>query len=159
MANGRTHLKWFQRSLVFFIPLLIYLEMYYFLLLLILSGAIVNPDVDTAQAGGKRHRFFITHSPIWSILILISIILPWLPHRGEVLSDMLLLEMSAKYLAMFGIPVIVHLILDIPGENKVGKYCIRIRSGVRLSGTWTVIWLVMSILLLLGAIVLLFYIP
>ena len=151
--DGKQHSKGFKFALYFFIPLFIavsYLFDYrwiFYIPLLINSNSVVDCDEDQKWQKGKYHRSFLTHSIFWSLNICGSIILtiyPYLP------TDMLL-EWGLRLFAVFTIPVILHLSLDIysPSGHRVGKYLIRRLNGKRLSATQTVIWFVLNILIML----------
>jgi len=154
MANGRTHAIAFNYSLILFIPVFIALGVFYsytwfyYIPLLLLSNSMVDPDEDQKWAGGSTHRNFLTHSVLWSLIIAIVIMITAIPF----MTPENLLDWSTRMFAVFTIPVILHSFLDIysPTGNRVGKYNIRVKRGHRLSGTGTILWFVVNIILMLA---------
>ena len=155
--DGRTHSKIFWRY--FFIPfvvLLVLMKMYWFIPLLILSNLICDPDEDTKIMGGKTHRSFLTHSIIIAVVIILSFGVTIMDTFGLLWSDILL--WLFKGFMVLTLPVLVHLILDIPVSrhkvkgvvkkgNRVGKYCISLYPfDGRLSAFWSVTFLLVNIL-------------
>ena len=149
--DGATHSRWFFRSLVFFIPFLVYTQRWWFIPLLILSNSIVDSDEDNKWNHGGPHRHFITHSIIWPLLIATAF---WLPAKD--ITGMTFMP----YFFVMCAPVVIHLFLDLytpvrGDDNKThwhyldapkGKYRIRIKKGFRLSVEWTRAWLIGNII-------------
>lgn len=160
--DGRTHSKVFGYFLIPFFILLIVLKLYIYIPLLVLSNSIVDPDEDQKWSNGAGHRSLFTHSIFFSILIVVSF---------GITTDMTL-DWYFKSTMICTLPVMVHLLLDIPthrsrvkdsnGEylrdergkyittrgNRVGKYRVSFYPfHKRLSGSWTVVWLVVNILI------------
>lgn len=155
MVDGRTHSKAFFIALPFFITFLICLKLYWFIPILFLSNAIIDPDEDQKWAKGRTHRNFITHSVIWSLLITIAFssslygYVDW-----EFVYDHLL-----KLFAIFCLPILLHLSLDIYSKSgkRQGKYCIYLYKGKRLNGKWTVFWLISNIIIIILYIIYIFF--
>ena len=151
MAKGTTHSKAFSFVLPLFILLLIYLRLYYFIPILFLSNAIVDPDQDTKWRDGKYHRSFLTHSVLWSVLIGFV----WSFSLMEYIDIFIILQHFMNVLFVFLLPILLHLILDLYSKNgnRTGKYCIYLHKEKRLSGRLTVIWILVNIILSLGYVV------
>lgn len=119
--------------------------MWQYIPLLLLASSVYDADEDQKPYGGKYHRSFITHSIFWCIII-----------TGAFYWFDLELLMEGLFVSSFA--MIIHLLLDILGRNKdgkyrlfgvnrVGKYCIRFFKK-RLSGGWTVVWFIVNILIM-----------
>jgi len=170
--DGRTHSKIFGYFLPFFLILTIIMKLYVFIPLLLLSNPIVDPDEDQKWSNGAGHRSILTHSIFYSIMIVIVF---------GITTDTTL-EWYFQAVMICSLPVLVHLILDIPthrhkmkGENgeylrdkrgkyittrgeRVGKYRVSFYPfKKRLSGSWTVIWLLVNILIIIGIWVVYFF--
>ncbi len=155
MADGKTHSKAFFIGLPFFILLLIYVKLYWFLPILFLSNPMIDPDEDQKWLKGRTHRNFITHSLLWGILLSItfSTSLYGYVDKSFVVDHLL------KLFAVFCLPIILHLSLDIYSKSgkRYGKYCIYFIKGKRLSGNWTIFWMIMNILIMILYITYIFF--
>jgi len=156
MADGRTHSKWFFIFLILiFIPLLIYIKLWFFIPILFLSNAIIDPDEDQKWLKGRTHRNFITHSIIWSLLIAVafSTSLYGYVERKFVIDHLL------KLFAVFCLPILLHLILDLRSKSgkRYGKYCVYFYKGKRLNGGWTICWMLVNIIAIILYIIKIFF--
>ena len=146
--DGRNHFKGYKRIIIIPLFLLIYLTLWRYIPLLILSSFIYDPDEDQKVDGGRFHRSFLTHSLLWPMII-----------TGAFYWFDLQLFMGGMFVSSFA--MIIHLFLDLftcDDEKKyrlfgvhykrVGKYCIRFFKK-RINGTKSVIWLIVNILLLI----------
>ena len=149
--DGRTHSRAFTRSLLFFIPLLIYLGQYLFIPLLFLSNSIVDSDEDNKWRGGGHHRYFLTHSILWPLCISLVFWLPIYNVQGIAFT---------RYLFVLCSPIVIHLFLDLftpvttDGKTRwtwardpKGKYRIQLKKGKRLSAGYSRLWLIGNIII------------
>ncbi len=147
--DGKHHTKAFKYALYFFIPafiilgILVSVDWLWFIPLLFMSNQMVDPDEDTKWKKGFSHRHYLTHSAAYTLLITGALMCTLIPYM-EIMN---LIDWAAHIIAVFTIPLILHLSLDIPAKGKrCGTYCIWFRRGKRLSGPGTVWWLVLNIL-------------
>jgi hypothetical protein len=116
----------------------------------------INPDIDKAF-GDSLHRFFLTHSLIystfisWMISFMVKIILINMYNIEIIITDLFIVLF--KY---FSVPIMIHLFLDINiFKGNGGKYTIAILPSKRLSGDLSTLWLIGNIVIGMIIIVLL----
>lgn len=144
--NGKEHSRGFYYIMCCpLVAILVIIGYWQFFLLAILSASIYDPDEDQKWENGRNHRYYLTHSILWGIIISYAFYwFSWYYFR------------IGLFVSTF--PIMIHLWLDLYskdendryrlfGINRQGKYCIKL-FGKRLSGGKTVLWLIANIILM-----------
>lgn len=132
--DGRAHFKGFIISLIIPAVYLILTKQFFYFLLLLASGSLVDPDEDQKWEKGITHRNFFTHSMLFPLIISTCF---WL----------VVWKIDIVLLAILIWPTIIHLILDCFGDNKIGKWKVWF-FGKRIR--WTLCFFILNILIGLG---------